>query len=155
MRSIEEFFERTAASRQPLLHGFGGKTIRVDLEDDGTIGHWFMQINHDSVQVSRRNGRADAVLAGDQALFGRLVAGEANALTAALRGQMRLEGDSRLLVAFDRLMPSPPSRRTTLPPQAGRRSKQAVRAAKAAGTAPRTARASSAAARMTRKDRAR
>jgi len=151
--SVEEFFNRLAASPQPLLQNDDG-TVRIDVAEDSTVQHWLMHIDHGRVQVSHRNVRADAVLSADQALFERLVRGEANALTAGLRGQLGMQGDMRLAVAFRRLLPSPPGGRTTLPPE-DRESTEAARAAKAAGTTTRTAKASTAVASMTRKDRAR
>lgn len=150
---IDEFFERLEVSPQPFLQGVAG-TIRVDLNQDGSVGHWLIRIDHGRVSVSRRSGRADAVVTADQTLFEWLVTGEANSMTAALRGQLRLEGDTGLVVLFDRLLPSPPDRHTTLPPT-GRGAKEAARRARGTGTAARTARASTAVASMTRRGRAR
>jgi len=150
----EEFFERISATPQPLLHEVSA-TIRIDLDDDHRQGMvWLLRVDHGRVHVARRPGRADAVIHTDRALFEHLVTGEANALTAALRGRLRMEGDLRLLVAFSRLMPSPPGRATTVP-TADRTAKEAARTVKTAGTASRTARVSPAVARMTRKDSAR
>ena len=150
---IEEFFDQVASRSHPLLSGLEG-TIRFDLQEDGTVTHWLVRIDHGAVAVSRRNARADAVVAADRALFARLVAGEANALTAGLRGQLRLEGATPLVVAFDRLLPSPPGGHTTIPPT-GRAARRAADTARATGTATRTAKASAAVATMTRRDRAR
>jgi hypothetical protein len=75
-------------------------------------------------------------------------------MTAGLRGQLRMEGDPHLVVAFGRLLPGPPDRHTTVPP-VGRRAKEAARAAIGSGTTTRTAKTSAAVAGMTRKDRAR
>ena len=151
--SIEEFFDQLTTHSHSLLSGVEG-TIRFDLQEDGNVGHWLLRIDHGRVTVSRRNGRADAVVAADRALFARLVAGKANALTAGLRGQLRLEGETRLVVAFDRLMPSPPGGHTTIPPT-GRGARKAADTARATGTATRTAKASAAVAAMTRRDRPR
>jgi hypothetical protein len=151
-RSIEEFFESLVATPLPPL-GFEG-TLRFDIDDDGTVGQWFLHIGQGQVSVSRRRTAADAVVAADQDLFARIMTGEANALTAGLRGQLRMEGDLRLAVAFARLQPGPPGRRTTLPPP-GRGAKRAVPAAKATGTVARSTRTSKAAAAKTRKERPR
>jgi hypothetical protein len=152
-RNIEQFFDGIASAEQPPLYDVAG-TVRVDLDEDGSVGHWLLQIDHGQVGVSRRNTRADAVLAAEQALFGRIVTGEANAMTAGMRGQLRLDGDPRLVVALCRLLPGPPDRHTTLPP-VGRLAKEAARAAIGGGTTTRTAKTSAAVAGMTRKDRAR
>jgi hypothetical protein len=151
--NIEKFFEQLAASSYPLLHDVAG-TLRIDVDEDGGIGHWLIIIGQGTVAVSRRKGRADAVVGTDQAVLGRLVTGEANAYTAGLRGQLRVDGDPRLMLAFDRLMPSPPAHHTMLPP-VGRGAKKAARSERAVGTATRTAQASPAVAGMTRRDRAR
>jgi putative sterol carrier protein len=44
----------------------------------------------------------------DQAIFDRIVKGEANAMAAFLRGAIDLEGDRGLLLAFQRVFPGPP-----------------------------------------------
>jgi hypothetical protein len=128
--------------------------VRFDLIDNGSVEHWLLKIDHGQVGVSRRNSRADAVLGAEQALFGQVVTGQANAMTAALRGQLRMEGDPLLAVAFGRVLPGPPEGHTTLPP-VGRRAKEAARAAIGGGTTTRTAKTSAAAAGMTGKDRPR
>jgi hypothetical protein len=152
-RNIDEFFTRVAENPQALLRGIAG-TLRIDLDEDGGIGHWLLRFDHGRVDVSRKSARADAVLTADKALFGRLVTGEANALTAGLRGQLRMDGETRLVAAFGRLLPGPPGRHTTLPPAAPG-AKRTARSAKATGTAARTGRTSVAVASMTRRDRAR
>jgi hypothetical protein len=151
--TIEQFFDGLASTDQPPLHDIAG-TVRFDLTENGAVEHWLLQIDHGQVGVSRRNSRADAILGAEQALFGRIVTGEANAMTAGLRGQLRMEGDPLLTVAFGRLLPGPPDGHTTLPP-VGLRAKEAARAAIGGGTTTRTAKASAAVAGMTRKDRAR
>jgi putative sterol carrier protein len=102
-------------------------TIRIDLEkrldkrdegkrddgkrDDGkgkATEHWLVTVDDGNISVSKRNVRADAVLHTDKDLFDRLVLGEANAMASVLRGLVRTEGDSELLVLFQRLLPGPP-----------------------------------------------
>lgn len=114
---IGEFFDHLAATPQPLLHTTYA-TIRVDLDDNGRP--WHLTLDHGRVAVSRSDTGADAVVRTDRALLGEIVTGEANALTAALRGRLRVEGDSRLLVVFTRLLPGPPRHRTTVPSPTGR-----------------------------------
>jgi predicted lipid carrier protein YhbT len=111
---VGAFFGRLASRPHPQLHDVVA-TIRIDLQEDDSIRHWYLAIDHGTVTVSRRNARADAVMKTDRALFERVVTGEANALTAALRSRLRIEGDARLLVAFKRVLPGPPGRTTTLP----------------------------------------
>jgi putative sterol carrier protein len=60
-----------------------------------------------TVAVSRRQGRADCVIRADREVFEKLVTGQLNMLTAALRGLFRMEGDNvELLVLFQRYVGS-------------------------------------------------
>lgn len=143
---IDEFFDRISAAPQPVLHGVTA-TIRFELtEDHGEERIRLVRIRDGHVHVGRRHTRADATIKTDRRFFEYVVTGEANALTAALRGRLRVDGDIRLLVAFSRLLPSPPNRVTTVPPP-DRTARQAAQIAKAAGTVPRTGKVSAAAAR--------
>jgi putative sterol carrier protein len=148
----EEFFERLSSTPQPLEHDVSA-TIQIDLDDKGDVQSWLLRIDRGRIHVSHRPSRtADATIRTDKSFFEQIVTGEANALSAALRGRMSIEGDLRLLVAFTRLLPGPPARVTTVP-ASNRTAKEAARTVKAAGTTVRTARVSAAAARTTRKDR--
>ena len=150
----EEFFDRISHTPQPLLHDVAA-TIRIDLDDHERENRiWLLRIDHGRVHVSRRAGKADAIIKTDRALFQLVVTGEANALTAALRGRLRMDGDVRLLAAFARLLPGPPDRTTTVP-ASDRTAKEAARTVKTAGAAARTGRVSAAAARASRGDQKR
>ena len=61
--------------------------------------------------MARGGGAADCVLRTDRKLFARMAAGKVNAFAAVLRGAVTIEGDPRLLVLFQRLLPGPPKRR--------------------------------------------
>ncbi len=107
--AIEAFFaELTSKGREPLLQQMVG-TIRIDLEDKGTVERWYLSINKGDVSVSHRNARADAVVRGDKALFELVMTGRTNAMAAVLRGALVLEGDYRLAARVERLFPGPPS----------------------------------------------
>jgi SCP-2 sterol transfer family. len=143
---IDEFFDQISATPQPLLHGVTA-TVRFELtEDHGDERVRLVRIRDGRVHVGRRQARADATIRTDRRFFEYVVTGEANALTAALRGRLRVDGDIRLLVAFSRLLPSPPHRVTTVPPP-DRTARLAAQAAKAGGTSARTGKVSAAAAR--------
>ncbi len=151
-RRSEQFFQRLASVPQPLLQGVQA-TLRIDVEGDrGDVEHWMLRMDDGYVRVSRRDTRADAVIRTDQVMLDRLLSGEANALTARLRGRIRMEGNVRVCLAFARLLPSPPGRRTTLPPSS-RTAREAARSGRSPGTSTRTARSSPAVASMTRKGR--
>jgi predicted lipid carrier protein YhbT len=109
-----QFFEELAArDHEPLLARARG-TIRFDLADKGNVETWFVTVDHGHISVSRRRGKADALLAGDKGLFDAIVAGRENAMAALLRGAYRPEGDLTLLLNFQRLFPGPPANDQTL-----------------------------------------
>jgi putative sterol carrier protein len=105
------FFEDLAArGREPLLDGVTG-TLRVDLRKGNGADHWLVRVTKGEVVVSRRKTNADCVVTADEALFDRIVLGEMNAVTTVLRGEVQIEGDMALILAFQRLFPGPPPTR--------------------------------------------
>ena len=151
---VQDYFDRLAATPQPLLHDVTA-TIRIDIDEHGGDARtWLLRIDHGRMSVSRRAVKADAVIRTDRAFFEQMITGEANSLTAALRGRLRMEGDIRLLAVFGQTLPGPPGGSTIVPP-ADRTARESARATKSAGTTTRTAKFSAAAARAARKDRAR
>jgi putative sterol carrier protein len=101
-----ELFENLASSGYvPALEKAAG-TIRFDLAGERTT-RWLVAIDKGDVDVSRRNAKADCVVRLDRALFEQIASGEANALTAVLRGELEIEGNAGLLLAFQRLFPGP------------------------------------------------
>ena len=98
-----EFFEQLAErEHEPLLEKVTG-TLRFDLKDNGRTARWRVAIKKGDVAVSRGNEAADCVLRTDRATFEKIVAGKANPFTAVLRGTVGLEGDSELMVLFQRI----------------------------------------------------
>lgn len=95
---------------QPALRHLNGN-IRFDLEGDKAVESWLVTMDDGHVAVSRRKAGADCIAAMDAGLFAELVHGEANAVAAFLRGDIEIEGQSALLLAFQRLFPGPPSDR--------------------------------------------
>jgi putative sterol carrier protein len=102
-----QFFERLGEEEQPLPSQVTG-TIRFDLDDRGTTKHWYLDIDKGRVDVSHKDAPADAVVRTHRPLFERAIHGEANAMAATLRGQFGVEGDPKLVVAFQRILPGPP-----------------------------------------------
>jgi putative sterol carrier protein len=103
-----EFFEGLAArGHEPALEKVTG-TVRVDATDGARTERWLVAIDKGDVAVSRRNAKADCVVRGEKALLDRIVTGEANPMTAFLRGSFSVEGDRTLLVIFQRLFPGLP-----------------------------------------------
>ena len=100
------FFESLSRrGDDPLLAKTEG-TIRFDLARDGTIEHWLVRLDRGAVAVSRRRARADCVARTEKALFDAFARGDANAMTALLRGELTFDGDPELLVRFQRLLPA-------------------------------------------------
>jgi putative sterol carrier protein len=103
-----EFFEGLSKrGHEPLLETTSG-TIRVDLAKNGKVERWLLAIDRGDVDVSHRRGATDCTISAPAELFDRIASGKENALAAALRGDVLIAGDSRLLVRLQRLFPSPP-----------------------------------------------
>jgi putative sterol carrier protein len=92
---------------QPALARKSG-VVLIDLTDNGRSQRWFVAIDDGNVKVSKRRQSADSTIRADRRLFDRIASGEANAVTAVLRGEMALDGDWDLLAVFQRLFPSRP-----------------------------------------------
>ncbi len=106
-----EFFdELDRRGHEPLLEKATG-TVRFDLRNGKTVDRWLVTVKKGDVGVSRKNVGADCVVTADRALFDGVASGRTNAFAALLRGAMGVEGDVRLLVAFQRLLPGPPRAR--------------------------------------------
>jgi putative sterol carrier protein len=106
-----EFFEDLdARGHEPLLEKATG-TLRIELSNGKTKARWFVTVKKGDVTVSHANAKADCVARMDQALFDQIVTGRENATAALLRGLVAVEGNSQLLVLFQRLFPGPPKGR--------------------------------------------
>jgi putative sterol carrier protein len=102
-----EFFEELGTrGSEPLLRRSTG-TVRFDLSNGKRTERWLVAITKGDLAVSRRNVRADCVVSADKALFDDIVTGKTHAVAAALRDELNLEGDVRLVVALQRLFPGP------------------------------------------------
>lgn len=109
MSSASTFLEGLDARRnEPTLRHLSG-TIRLDLRRDGSVQPWLVTFGDGEVSVSHRKVKADCIAAMDEELFAALTRGEVNAVAAALRGEMEIEGEVALLLAFQRLFPGPPA----------------------------------------------
>ena len=110
---IEEFFERLmrGGSEDRLPHQADG-SLRIDLTSGTTTERWFITMHGGDVSVSHRNAKADSVIRTTRDQFEGMIAGTVNAMSAALRGVVSLEGDPTLLVQFQRALPGPPATAT-------------------------------------------
>ena len=107
--ATQEFFEALSARRHEPLLGSASGTLRFDLEEGGGVEHWFVGVDHGDVTVSHRRAGADCIVRGSRSLFDEVARGEANAVAAALRGELEIRGDPALVLAFQRLFPGPPT----------------------------------------------
>jgi putative sterol carrier protein len=104
-----ELFERLGAVEHvPLMKGASG-TMLLELTGGKRIERWRIVVEKGEVAVARGNGPADCVLRADRTLFKRMASGRVNAFAAVLRGAVEVEGDPRLLVLFQRMLPGPRS----------------------------------------------
>jgi len=102
-----EFFEGLAhRGYEPLLEKVTG-SARFDVVDNGATERWLVRFENGHVNVSRRNDRAETVVTTSRESFERAAAGHLNVTAAALRGEVKLSGDPRLLVRLQRLFPRP------------------------------------------------
>jgi putative sterol carrier protein len=107
----EGFFAGLAEQGQhPALRRTSG-SVRIDIDRDGELAHWRLDIKDGEVTVSQSADAADCVIGAPASLFDRLATGKTNAMAAALRNELTMEGDPNFLVRFQRLFPAPTGRR--------------------------------------------
>jgi len=101
-----DFFDRLG---QPGARRLGNVTasIRIDLDRGKATEHWLLAIDKGNISVSRKNVKADAALHTDKEMFDRLTRGDASPLASMLRGLVRAEGDTELIVPVQGLFPAP------------------------------------------------
>jgi len=104
--TTEFFAELSSRGHEPLLRKAKG-SARFDVVDGRRTARWLLAIDKGDVGVSRRNAAADCVVRADRATFDRIVGGELNFMAAALRAEVSVRGDPKLLVLLQRLFPRP------------------------------------------------
>jgi putative sterol carrier protein len=104
------FLAELASEEHDSALGRADGALRIELERDGKTERWFLGLHSGKVTVSRKRVPYDGTVRTTGALFDRMVRGEANAMTALLRGEIQVDGDAELLVLVQRLFPSPPAR---------------------------------------------
>jgi putative sterol carrier protein len=106
----EGFFAGLAERGElPALRRTSG-SVRIDIDRDGEVAHWRLDIKSGEVAVSHSGAPADCVIGTPAKLFDELATGKANAMAAALRNELSIEGDPGFLVRFQRLFPAPTGR---------------------------------------------
>jgi putative sterol carrier protein len=104
--TAEFFAELSSRGHEPLLRKAKG-IARFEVIDGRRTGRWLLAMDKGDVDVSRRNAAADCVVRADRATFDRIFRGELNFMAAALRVEVSVRGDPKLLVLLQRLFPRP------------------------------------------------
>ena len=106
--TTSKFFEDLEQhGHQPLLEQATG-SLRFELTEGAATEYWRLDVRRGDVVVSHKADPADCVVRAPKPLFDTLASGDENAMTALLRGALSVEGDPDLLLAFQRILPSPP-----------------------------------------------
>jgi putative sterol carrier protein len=101
-QTTAEFFDALAArGHDPLLGKVTG-TIRFDVKDNGRTQRWRVSITKGEIDVSRSTGPADSVVTIDRETLAGVATGKLNPFAATLRGTITVEGDTELMVLFQR-----------------------------------------------------
>jgi putative sterol carrier protein len=88
---------------EPLLARKRG-SVRIEITNGRAAERWLVEFDDGEIGVSKRNSKADTTLRIERKLFGKIATGEANAMTALLRGEISAEGDVDVLAVFQRLL---------------------------------------------------
>jgi hypothetical protein len=106
--ATETFFDELAhRGHVPWLEHERG-ALRYEVEDGDHVQRWTVAFDDGNVQVSQAESDVDAVVRVDRALLDRAVCGEANLLSAWLKGEVTFTGSLDLLTQMGRLLPGPP-----------------------------------------------
>lgn len=108
IQPVVGFFERLSRRENELLLQQVTGSIRFDLAHEELVEHWFLSVDQGRVEVTREQREADCVLRTDMRIFEGMVCGEISSITAMLRGQIVVQGDLRLLMLLERVLPGPP-----------------------------------------------
>ena len=102
------FFDELAARGHERFLEKAHGTMRFELRRNGRTDRWLLTVDDGDLAVSRKGGPATCIVRTEKSVFDGMAVGEVNAAAAVIRGDVEIEGDSELLVMFQRLLPSPP-----------------------------------------------
>jgi len=103
--ALTDFLDGLAArGHEPLL---ATTTGRVGFEVAGGDERRVVSIDNGQIAVVADDSSADCTLRASRDTLERVAAGEMNAMAAALRGAITIEGNWELLVRFQRVFPAP------------------------------------------------
>jgi hypothetical protein len=100
-------FERISRlGRVDALADVDGR-LRFDVHVADRVEQKAIIVHHGQISVAHELDDPDCVVDVDKELLDRMAAGQSNAMTALLRGEMMVSGDVKLLVLLERLLPGP------------------------------------------------
>jgi hypothetical protein len=109
----QAFFDELAKrGHDPRLKRATG-VVRLEVGKGARARVWHVEMKKGDIVVAPGKGAADTTIRADEQTIEDIVSGRINPVTALLRGQIELDGDSRLLVLFRRLLPGPARKRTS------------------------------------------
>jgi putative sterol carrier protein len=103
--STTTFFDELAQRGYEPALAKGSGTVRFDVVDGKRTERWLLTIDHGKLSVSHGNAGADTVVRSDRRTFDRVASGRENVMAAVLRGEISIDGDTRLVVGLQRLFP--------------------------------------------------
>ena len=107
MSATTEFFNGLSErGHEPLLEKTTA-TVRFELTNGKRQERWHVSIDKGDISVSHSNSAVDCTIRASKKLFDGIASGEVNGMAAFLRGALAAEGDTTLLVLFQRLFPAP------------------------------------------------
>jgi putative sterol carrier protein len=98
------FDELGQRGHEPLLRKARG-TVRFDLVGGDRTEYRHVTVDRGDIAVSKKRASADGVIRVERAVFDRIASGEMNPIAAVLRGELAVDGDWRMLVLVQRLLP--------------------------------------------------
>jgi SCP-2 sterol transfer family len=102
------FFDSLQARGYEPLLAKGTGSLLFEAVDGDETERWFVTITKGEIAVSQEGDQPTCTIRGPRRLFNSITEGRTNAMAAALRGELLLEGDPGLLLMFSRLFPGPP-----------------------------------------------
>jgi hypothetical protein len=110
--SIEMYFDELAQrGHDPRLRR-GSGAVRFESGKGAKRRAWHVDLRKGDITVSKKRGPVHCTMRADDETTAAILSGRLNPVTAVLRGAVELEGDTRLLVLFRRLLPGPPPKRS-------------------------------------------
>ena len=108
MTILETYVGGITAEPQPLLANTSG-TLLFEVRDRDETRWTLVTVDKGRVSVEPLAGarEADATVSGELPLLEAIAQGKANAMASMLRGELHVEGDSELLMVFQRIFPGP------------------------------------------------